>query len=57
MFKALDKMTSIKLKKLCQDEQIPGYSKLKKKQLVDHIKKHKLNIMIKEGMDQLLALK
>ena len=55
--KSLDKLTSVKLKKLCQDEQIPGYSKLKKKPLLQHIKTHKLNILIKDGMDQLLALK
>lgn len=57
MFKALDKMTLINLKKLCKDEKIPEYSKLKKKQLVEHIKKHRLDIMVKEGMDKLLSLK
>lgn len=55
MFKHLDRMTSIKLKKMCQDEHIPGYSKKKKNQLVQHIKTHKINEIIKKGMDELLA--
>lgn len=57
MFKELETMTSTKLKKICQDENITGYSKLNKKQLVQHIKTHKLNIIIKTGMTELLSLK
>lgn len=57
MEKILEKMTSIKLKKLCQDEHIPGYSKLNKKQLVQHVKAHRINVLIKDGMSELLALK
>jgi hypothetical protein len=50
-------MTSIKLKKLCQLEHIPGYSKLKKKQLVQHVKTHMINALINDGMAELLSLK
>jgi hypothetical protein len=57
MFKTLDNMTSTKLKKLCQDEHIPGYSKFKKKQLVQHVKTHKINMLIKNGMSELFTLK
>jgi hypothetical protein len=57
MFKAISTMTVLKLKKLCHDENIPGYSNLKKKQLVQHVKTHKLNVIIKDGMSELLALK
>ena len=56
MFEALDGMTATKLKKLCQEDHITGYGKLKKKQLVQHVKIHKINGIIKNGMDQLLAL-
>lgn len=57
MFEGLDKMTLGNMKKLCQDEGIPGYSKLKKTQLLDHIKKHRLDIMVKSGIDQLLNIR
>jgi hypothetical protein len=57
MEKTLEKMTSIELKKLCKDEHIPGYSKLNKKQLVQHVKTHRINVLIKDGMSELLALK
>ena len=57
MFNELDTMTSIRLRKLCQDENIPGYSKLNKKHLVYHVKTYKLNLLIKNGMTELLALK
>jgi len=57
MFKDINSMTLLKLKKLCHEEHIHGYSKLKKKQLVQHVKTHKLNVIIKDGMTELLALK
>lgn len=56
MLDELNKLTSVKLKKICQDEKIPNYSKLKKKELLQHIKKHKLQKMVDEGVEQLLAL-
>lgn len=56
MLKYLDGLTSENLKKICRDENIHGYSTLKKKLLLQHIKKHKLNLLIKKGMDQLVAL-
>lgn len=56
MMRSLDKMTSTKLKKICRDENISGYSKLNKNDLLKHVKIHRLNILIDVGVSKLLAL-
>jgi len=52
----LDKLTSKKLKDICRKENIPGYSGLRKAELVRHVKTHKLNLLINEGIEQLSGL-
>lgn len=52
----LDKLTIKKLKDICRKENISGYSGLKKKELVKHVKTHKLNLLIDEGIEQLSVL-
>ena len=56
MFKHLEKLTTVKLKKLCKDDKIPGYSGLKKTELMRHIKMHKLNIAVNEGLEKLVDM-
>jgi hypothetical protein len=57
MLEYLNICTYTELKKIGRDENISGCSVLRKKPLIQHIKKHKLNLLINEGIDQLLALK
>jgi hypothetical protein len=57
MFKSLDMITSIKPKKLFHDKHTLGYGNLNEKQLVQNVKAHKLNVFIKDGMVELLAVK
>lgn len=56
MLEELDRFTVAKLKKICQDENILNYNKLKKKELLTCIKRHKLQKMIDEGIEQLLSM-
>jgi hypothetical protein len=56
MFKDLDSISIVELKKKCRDENIHGYSKLKKSELVKLIKTHRINNIVKEGLDKLNSL-
>ena len=56
MLKQLNEMTYAELKELCHKENIHGYSKFNKAGLVNYIKIHKLNIIISNGVDQLLNM-
>ena len=53
---SLNKLTVVKLRKLCRDEQISDYTRLKKRPLIRHIKTYRTGITIKEGLAQLIAL-
>lgn len=56
MFDELDILTTLNLKKLCRAEKIPNYSKLKKKELLFHIKKYRIQATIDKGIIQLQTL-
>lgn len=52
----LDKLTVNTLKKLCQEEGIPNYTKLKKRELISHIRLYRINIIVNDGLNKLNEL-
>lgn len=52
-FKDISKCTTIKLKKICQEEKITGYSKLNKKELINRIVLVRLERMVNDGIKTL----
>lgn len=56
MFEELDTISITELKKICKHEEIHGYSKLKKNEIIDLIKVHRITIMVQEGINTLNAL-
>ena len=56
MFEDLDSVSITGLKKICKQESIHGYSKLKKSELVNLIKSHRITYMVQEGLDKLNTL-
>lgn len=56
MFDELNTISTSGLKKICREENIPKYSKLKKQDLVILIKSYRISLMVKEGLEQLNLL-
>lgn len=56
MLDYIDKLTAAKIRKICHDENICNYSKLKKKELVIYVKQHLIQKMIDEGIEKLSLL-
>lgn len=52
----LDGKKVVELKRICQRERIPRYSKLKKKDLIQHIKYYQIIRFVEGGIDALLAI-
>lgn len=57
MFNKLDSLSVVDLRKICRDENIHKYSKLRKKDMLKLINTHRINIMVKDGIDTLMKLK
>ena len=56
MFEDLDTLSTVNLKKICKMDGIHGYSKLKKHDIVELIKIHRIELLVKEGLDALNKL-
>lgn len=52
----LNSVTVAELKKICKDEHIHNYSRLKKTELINIIKRHRVMLLIKSGIDKLNAV-
>lgn len=52
-FQDISNCTTIKLKKICQEEKITGYSKLNKKELINRIVLVRLERMVNDGIKTL----
>lgn len=52
-FEDINKCTLAKLKKICHEENITGYSKLKKKDLINRITIVRLERMVQSGIKEL----
>ena len=56
MYKTLNGQTTVKLKKICLDEGLSGYSKMTKKELVTYVKIHLLHKMLNKNIAKLNSL-
>lgn len=56
MFDTLNSASVADLKKICRNERIHKYSKLKKQEIIDLIKSHRITTMVQEGIKKLNAL-
>jgi ATP-dependent helicase/DNAse subunit B len=52
----LDKSTVSVLKKICQEEGISNYKKLKKRELISHIRLNRINNIVNDGLKKLNEL-
>lgn len=57
MFENLNELTSAGLKKICRDERISGYSRMKKQELITHIKKNRIRCAIDAGIEKLMGIR
>jgi hypothetical protein len=56
MFEHVEKITTAGLRKICRENKLSGYGKLRKADLVIFVKKHLLEESIKKGIDELLQV-
>ena len=51
----MSKLTATGLKRICRNEGIKGYSKIKKNELIVLVQAHRLDAMITLGVEELMA--
>ena len=54
--KELDKSTVSELKKICKEEGVSNYTKLKKRELISRIKLNRINNIVNDGLEKLNGL-